>query len=86
MRELIGPLYEGGPSGFQHGDVMYGLYCLAQCYAMQMVRGVNLEILEKAMRDTCEMVNELGQDVMKLWYAPYLKHASYQYVRLVWKL
>lgn len=73
IRDLIDPLFQIGFDGFARGDTLFGAYCMAQSFAMQTIRGDNLEKVESAMRDTYDMVSEMGQKLLCLWYQPYLQ-------------
>jgi histidine kinase len=76
IRDLVDPLFQSRFSGFARGDTLFGSYCtMAQSFAMQTIRGENLETLEIAMRDTYNsMVSKMGQSVLCLWYQSYLQY------------
>jgi predicted ATPase len=72
--ELATPLGAVSNSGFQSGDILYGTYCAAHYYYMQIHMGANLQSVEGSMRRTYNRVSELGHDALLMWLEPSLQY------------
>jgi hypothetical protein len=73
--KLVDPLLRVADSGFRRGDVVYGTYCLSQCYCMHVGMGTNVESLTAAMQMSYLKVSELRQVAQLFWLQPVLQYA-----------
>jgi hypothetical protein len=70
FRQLNEPLRQAADSGYQRGDVVYATYCASQSFHMHNYLGTHLETVEASMRARYDLVSNLSQDGMILWFQP----------------
>lgn len=71
--QLIDPLFRVANSGYQRGEILFATYALAQCFHMNIYVGTHLASAEASMRTSYDMVADLSQEGMILWFQPPLQ-------------
>jgi histidine kinase len=73
IRALQKPFQGAMDIGFDVGDVVFGSFCAANCFATRVVLGEELQSLERFMCTCYSHISDLSQDALTLWVQPGLQ-------------